>query len=74
MEIFSPVEIVKTNILAVQDYSVLAGRSIQNVFKQPRYVAVVEELPHTPSHRVAKFKLKQDPTLRQRAVELGIGR
>src|SRR5438045_1974963 len=39
MEIFSPVEIVKTNILAVQDYSVLAGRSLQNVFKQPRYVA-----------------------------------
>jgi phospholipid/cholesterol/gamma-HCH transport system permease protein len=39
MEIFSPVELVKTNILAVQDYSILAGRSIQNVFKQPRYVA-----------------------------------
>src|ERR1051326_2977098 len=39
MEILSPVELVKTNILAVQDYSVLAGRSIQNVFKQPRYVA-----------------------------------
>ena len=39
MEIFSPVEIIKTNVLAVQDYSVLAGRSIQNVFKQPRYVA-----------------------------------
>jgi phospholipid/cholesterol/gamma-HCH transport system permease protein len=39
MEILSPVELVKTNILAVQDYSVLAGRSIQNVFRQPRYVA-----------------------------------
>src|SRR3954463_14943841 len=34
-----PVGLVKTNILAVQDYSVLAGRSLQNVFKQPRYVA-----------------------------------
>jgi phospholipid/cholesterol/gamma-HCH transport system permease protein len=39
MGIFSPVELVKTNVLAVQDYSLLAGRSIQNVFKQPRYVA-----------------------------------
>jgi phospholipid/cholesterol/gamma-HCH transport system permease protein len=39
MGITSPVELVKTNVLAVQDYSVLAGRSLQNVFKQPRYVA-----------------------------------
>jgi crotonobetaine/carnitine-CoA ligase len=42
--------------------------------KQPRYFAQVESLPHTPTHRVAKFKLKQDPTLRERAVELSNGR
>jgi crotonobetaine/carnitine-CoA ligase len=39
-------------------------------FKRPRFFTQVESLPHTPSHRVAKFKLKQDPTLRERAVEL----
>jgi crotonobetaine/carnitine-CoA ligase len=39
-------------------------------FKWPRFLTQVEALPHTPTHRVAKFKLKQDPTLRQRAVEL----
>jgi crotonobetaine/carnitine-CoA ligase len=38
--------------------------------KQPRFFAQAESLPHTPTHRVAKFKLKLDPTLRQRAVEL----
>src|SRR5256885_5231284 len=39
MEISSPVELVKTNVLAVQDYSVLAGRSLQNIFRKPRYIA-----------------------------------
>jgi crotonobetaine/carnitine-CoA ligase len=38
--------------------------------KRPRFFAQADSLPHTPTHRVAKFKLKQDPTLRQRAVEL----
>ena len=38
--------------------------------KRPRYFAQADALPHTPTHRVAKFKLKEDPTLRQRAVEL----
>jgi crotonobetaine/carnitine-CoA ligase len=43
-------------------------------WKCPRFFAQVESLPHTPTHRVAKFKLKQDPTLRERAVELSSGR
>jgi crotonobetaine/carnitine-CoA ligase len=38
--------------------------------KRPRYLTQLESLPHTPTHRVAKFKLKQDPTLRERAIEL----
>jgi crotonobetaine/carnitine-CoA ligase len=38
--------------------------------KIPRYVAFVASLPHTPTHRVAKFALKQDPTLLARAVDL----
>lgn len=38
--------------------------------KVPRFVAIVEALPHTPTHRVAKFKLREDKTLRQRAVDL----
>jgi crotonobetaine/carnitine-CoA ligase len=39
--------------------------------KVPRYVAFVDELPHTPTHRVAKFKLKGDRTLVERAEDLG---
>jgi hypothetical protein len=34
--------------------------------------AIAPFFPHrvgTPSHRIAKFKLKQDPALRERAVE-----
>jgi len=38
--------------------------------KRPRFFTQVETLPHTPTHRVAKSKLQQDPTLRERAVEL----
>ena len=39
--------------------------------KVPRYVAFLDELPHTPTHRVAKFKLKGDRTLLERAEDLG---
>ena len=38
--------------------------------KVPRYVLFVDELPHTPTHKVAKAVLKQDATLRERAVDL----
>ena len=39
MELYSPTEYVKDMVLAVQDYSQLAGRSIANLFRQPRYLA-----------------------------------
>ncbi len=39
--------------------------------KVPRYVAFVEALPKTPTHRVEKYKLRSDRTLRGRAVDLG---
>ena len=39
--------------------------------KVPRYVTFVDSLPHTPTHRVAKFKMRADPTLRARATDLG---
>ncbi|MCG6874093.1 MAG: AMP-binding protein [Betaproteobacteria bacterium] len=38
--------------------------------KVPRYVAFVDALPHTPTHRVAKFKLRADAKLRDNAVDL----
>ncbi len=38
--------------------------------KVPRYVIFVEALPQTPTHRVAKFKLRGDASLRGRAVDL----
>jgi crotonobetaine/carnitine-CoA ligase len=38
--------------------------------KVPRYVLFVDELPHTPTHKVAKAQLRSDPGLRQRATDL----
>jgi carnitine-CoA ligase len=40
-------------------------------FKVPRFVLFVEDLPRTPTHRVAKFELRKDATLKARAVDLG---
>jgi carnitine-CoA ligase len=37
--------------------------------KVPRYVLFAESLPHTPSHRVAKHRLKAEPDLLSRAVD-----
>jgi phospholipid/cholesterol/gamma-HCH transport system permease protein len=39
MELVSPVEIIKGNVLAIQEYSSLAGKAVKNIFQQPRYVA-----------------------------------
>jgi carnitine-CoA ligase len=38
--------------------------------KVPRYVVFVDALPQTPTHRVAKFKMRADKTLQLRAVDL----
>src|ERR1700690_2922859 len=39
MPIFSPTEIAKEQVEAVQDYSLLAFRSLTNIFGHPRYFA-----------------------------------
>src|ERR1700745_2829565 len=39
MELVSPVEIVKGNVLAIQEYSLLSWQAVKNIFRQPRYVA-----------------------------------
>ena len=39
MDLLSPADFAKDKILAVQDYSVLAGRSLANLFRQPRYMS-----------------------------------
>ena len=38
--------------------------------KVPRYVVFVDELPHTPTHKVAKAVLRADSTLIARAIDL----
>jgi crotonobetaine/carnitine-CoA ligase len=38
--------------------------------KVPRFVAFVDELPHTPTHKIAKAQLRGDAALRARAVDL----
>ena len=37
--------------------------------KVPRYVTLAEALPHTPSHRVAKHRLRTDKSLLERAYD-----
>jgi crotonobetaine/carnitine-CoA ligase len=39
--------------------------------KVPRYVVIVDVLPLTPTHRVAKYQMRQDKTLREHATDLG---
>jgi len=39
MEFISPTEFAKEKIQAVQEFSLLAGRSISNLFRTPRYLA-----------------------------------
>ena len=38
--------------------------------KVPRFVLFLEELPHTPTHKVAKAALRADESLRRRATDL----
>jgi len=38
--------------------------------KVPRFVAFVDELPHTPTHKIAKAVLRADAALRASAVDL----
>ncbi|WP_423458356.1 class I adenylate-forming enzyme family protein [Ottowia sp. VDI28] len=45
-------------------------RNHLSAIKVPRYVAIVDELPHTPTHRVAKFKLRDDVSIRTAATDL----
>ena len=37
--------------------------------KIPRFVIFVDKLPYTPTHKIAKFVLKKDPSLRARAID-----
>jgi crotonobetaine/carnitine-CoA ligase len=42
--------------------------------KVPRYVVIVESLPLTPTHRVAKYQMRSDNSLRERATDLASAR
>ncbi|NIO40264.1 MAG: AMP-binding protein [Burkholderiales bacterium] len=55
--------------LAEQDVADWCRRHLAPI-KVPRYVIFMESLPQTPTHRVAKFRLRADATLQQRAVDL----
>ncbi len=39
MELLNPADVAKRSVLNVQEYSLLAGRSVRNLFEQPRYLA-----------------------------------
>ncbi len=55
--------------LTASDIGQWCGQHLAPV-KVPRYVVFVDALPQTPTHRVAKFTLRNDPTLLARAVDL----
>ncbi len=42
--------------------------------KVPRYVAFVDTLPHTPTHKIAKAQMRQDAALLAGATDLAAGR
>jgi acyl-CoA synthetase (AMP-forming)/AMP-acid ligase II len=52
----------------VADVHAFAGRHLAR-FKVPRYFQVVEELPHTPTGRLAKHRL----TVERTSEEVDIG-
>jgi phospholipid/cholesterol/gamma-HCH transport system permease protein len=39
MELISPADFAKDKVLAIQDYTLLASRSVANLFRTPRYLA-----------------------------------
>ena len=52
------------------DEIVLWSREHLAAQKVPRFVAIVDELPHTPTHKVLKAQLRADTKLRARAVDM----
>ncbi len=68
-------------VVVVRPGAVLAASDIRDwcaerlaAHKVPRFVVFAEALPHTPTHRVAKHLLKNDPALRARATDLHVAR
>jgi len=43
-----------------------------SAMKCPRYYVQLDSLPHTPSHRIAKYRLKEDRSLFARATEMKV--
>jgi crotonobetaine/carnitine-CoA ligase len=65
------VAVVKKRDAALSAQEVAAWcRQRLAALKVPRYVVFVESLPQTATHRVAKFRLRGDPSLIERAVDL----
>ena len=55
--------------LKAEDIAAWCGGRLA-AMKAPRFVLFMDELPHTPTHKIAKHVLKADPTLRARAIDL----
>ncbi len=47
------------------------ARARLTAMKVPRYVLLLENMPFTPTHKVAKAELKKDAALKSRAVDFG---
>ena len=43
-----------------------------SAMKTPRFILFVDQLPYTPTFKVAKHILKADPTLKSRAIDLKV--
>jgi len=60
-----PLAGVSLTAAAVRDF--LRGKL--TAVKLPRYVALVDAVPYGPTQRVQRFRLAEDPALRQRAID-----
>ncbi len=79
-----PTELGEDDILVAVALNSGASLSAQDVadwcrerlapIKVPRYVIFMESLPQTPTHRVAKFRLRADKSLKERATDLDAAR
>ncbi len=79
-----PSELGEDEILAVISLKPGGRASAQDIadwcrarlapMKVPRFVAFLDELPHTPTHKVAKAVLRADAALKGKAIDLQLAR
>jgi crotonobetaine/carnitine-CoA ligase len=66
-------DVVVTEPLALDEYHAWLTENLPR-FMIPRYLEIRDEFPKTPSLRIEKYKLQQDPVDREGVFDAGPGR